>query len=59
MLLGRKYRVALKVLDGKHAWLEDGIMGLEPRVSELKPETVAGGKAEPAPIPKVRPVATH
>jgi hypothetical protein len=54
----RKYRLALKVLDGKHAWLEEGTFGV-PRAEDLKPETVAGGKAEPVPMPKVRPVGTH
>jgi len=55
----RKYKVALRVLDGKHAWLEEGILGLEARATDLKPETVAGGKIEPLPMPKVRPVGTH
>jgi len=57
----RKYKVALKVLDGKHAWLEEGILSLEEHgvAGTLKPETVAGGKAEPMPMPKVRPVGTH
>ena len=51
-----------EVLDGKHAWLEEGILGLEDRgVSslEMKPEAVGGGKPEPVPVPKVRPVGTH
>jgi len=58
----RKYKVALKVLDGKHAWIEEGILSLEDRsvsAADLKPETVGGGKAEPVPMPKVRPVGTH
>jgi alkylation response protein AidB-like acyl-CoA dehydrogenase len=58
----RKYKVALKVLDGKHAWVEEGILTLEDRnVSErdLKPEAVGGGKVDPVPVPKVRPVGTH
>ena len=55
----RKYRVALKVLDGKHAWLEEGSFGIPESAEDLKPETVAGGKAEPVPMPKVRPVTTH
>ena len=58
----RKYKVALKVLDGKHAWVEDGILSLKDRNisgGDLKPETVGGGKAEPVPMPKVRPVGTH
>jgi alkylation response protein AidB-like acyl-CoA dehydrogenase len=52
----RKYKVALKVLDGKHAWLEKGILGLEERSHALKPETVTARKAEPVPMPKARPV---
>jgi alkylation response protein AidB-like acyl-CoA dehydrogenase len=55
----RKYKVALKVLDGKHAWLEEGALGLQARADELKPETVGGGKAEPVPVPKARPVTAH
>jgi hypothetical protein len=58
----RKYKVALKVLDGKHAWIEEGILSLEDRgisAMDLKPEAVGGGKAEPVPMPKVRPVGTH
>jgi alkylation response protein AidB-like acyl-CoA dehydrogenase len=56
----RKYKVALRVLDGKHAWLEEGILNLEERAqADLKPENVGGGKAEPVPVPKVRPVGTH
>jgi alkylation response protein AidB-like acyl-CoA dehydrogenase len=30
----RKYRVALRVLDGRHAWLEQGILALEDQVRE-------------------------
>jgi hypothetical protein len=57
----RKYKVALKVLDGKHAWMEDGILTLSDRqVGSLKPEpAVAGAPADPAPRPRVRPVGTH
>ncbi|HEV2854373.1 MAG TPA: acyl-CoA dehydrogenase family protein [Thermoanaerobaculia bacterium] len=58
----RKYKVALKVLDGRHAWVEEGILSLDDRnVSErdLKPEAVGGGKVDPVPMPKVRPVGTH
>ncbi len=29
----RKYKVALKVLDGKHAWLEEGSLGLDRRAA--------------------------
>lgn len=58
----RKYKVALKVLDGKHAWIEDGIINLSERpvtAGSLKPAPVAGAPADPAPRPKVRPVGTH
>jgi hypothetical protein len=52
----RKYKVALKVLEGKHAWLETGILTLEDRkIGNLKPESPFG-KADPAPVPKARPV---
>ena len=52
----RKYRVGIKVLDGKHSWLEQGILGLKARA--LKPEGVFG-EPDPQPAPKVRPVGTH
>ncbi|HYO14117.1 MAG TPA: acyl-CoA dehydrogenase family protein [Thermoanaerobaculia bacterium] len=59
----RKYKVALRVLEGKHAWLEDGIIKLSERpktAGSLKPEpAVAGAPADPAPRPRVRPVGTH
>jgi hypothetical protein len=55
----RKYKVALKVLDGKHAWLEEGILTLDERkVGSLKPETPFATK-DPAPVPRVRPVGTN
>ncbi|HEY4597126.1 MAG TPA: acyl-CoA dehydrogenase family protein, partial [Thermoanaerobaculia bacterium] len=35
----RKYKVALRVLDGQHAWLEEGALSLRERgEAELKPE---------------------
>jgi alkylation response protein AidB-like acyl-CoA dehydrogenase len=49
----RKYKVALKVLDGKHAWLEQGSLGLDRRARELKPETPFTTD-EPKPVAKVR-----
>ena len=59
----RKYKVALRVLEGKHAWLEDGILKLSDRpqtAGSLKPQpAVAGAPADPAPRPRVRPVGTH
>jgi len=58
----RKYKVALRVLDGKHAWIEQGILSLEDRAHaqvNLKPEPVKPSQPDPAPIPKVRPIGTH
>jgi alkylation response protein AidB-like acyl-CoA dehydrogenase len=59
----RKYKVALRVLEGRHAWLEDGILKLSDRpqtAGSLKPEpAIAGAPADPAPRPRVRPVGTH
>ena len=57
----RKYKVALKVLEGKHAWLEEGILSLaerKVRERDLKPEP-RFGVADPAPVPKARPVGTN
>jgi alkylation response protein AidB-like acyl-CoA dehydrogenase len=59
----RKYKVALKVLDGKHSWLEQGSLGLDRRAGDLmprslKPETPFATD-DPEPMPKVRPVGTH
>ena len=55
----RKYKVALRVLDGKHAWLEEGALGLEARAKALKPVPVEPGEPDPVPVPKVRPVTAH
>ena len=53
----RKYKVALRVLDGQHAWLEEGALTLRERgEAELKPEPA---EPEPVAIPKVRPIGTH
>lgn len=53
----RKYKVALRVLDGKHAWLEEGALTLRERgEAALKPEPA---EPEPVAIPKVRPIGTH
>jgi alkylation response protein AidB-like acyl-CoA dehydrogenase len=53
----RKYKVALRVLDGQHAWLEEGALSLRERgEAELKPEA---SEPEPMAIPKVRPIGTH
>ncbi len=56
----RKYKVALRVLEGKHAWLEEGAMGLDNLAkAEMKPRAVEPSKPDPAPVPKARPVGTH
>jgi alkylation response protein AidB-like acyl-CoA dehydrogenase len=55
----RKYKVALRVLDGKHAWLEEGALGLQARAEALKPQAVDASEPDPVPVPKVRPVGTH
>jgi alkylation response protein AidB-like acyl-CoA dehydrogenase len=56
----RKYKVALRVLDGKHAWLEEGILPLGVRPEALKPKpAVAGAPADPVSVPRARPVGTH
>ncbi len=56
----RKYKTALRVLAGDHAWLEEGILGLEEQTQQsVKPASPMG---EPAPAevqPKARPVVTH
>jgi alkylation response protein AidB-like acyl-CoA dehydrogenase len=57
----RKYKIAIKVLEGKHAWLETGILSMEERrVARRKAEGVFE-QPEPAPKPvaKVRPVGTN
>ncbi len=56
----RKYKVALRVLDGQHAWLEEGALTLRERhLQALKPESVEPSNPDPVPVPKVRPVGTH
>jgi len=48
------------VLDGQHAWLEDGALTLRERhQAALKPESVEPANPDPVPIPKVRPIGTH
>jgi alkylation response protein AidB-like acyl-CoA dehydrogenase len=49
-----KYRVASKILDGEHAWLEDGL--LEKLPADLEPEAA---KDAPELIAAPRPVGTH
>lgn len=52
----RKYRLAQRVLEGKHSWLETNIMHLPP-AAELKPPAMAG--QQPVETPEERPVGTH
>jgi hypothetical protein len=53
----RKYRLAVRVLEGKHTWMERGIMNLPAGSEELKPPQVGGRK--PARTPVEGPLATH
>jgi alkylation response protein AidB-like acyl-CoA dehydrogenase len=53
----RKYRLARRVLEGRHVWLERGTVGLGATARDLKPPKVAG--QEPVEEPKERPVGTH
>jgi alkylation response protein AidB-like acyl-CoA dehydrogenase len=54
----RKYKVALKVLDGKHAWLEQGSLGLDRPAREIKRRELKPIPATP-PVSQARPVGTH
>ena len=53
----RKYKLALRVLDGKHTWMERGIINLDASAREMKPDRILGKKPERAPVD--RPVGTH
>jgi hypothetical protein len=53
----RKYKVAMRVLDGRHAWMESGILPLGARARRLRPATVLGAQPEHAPVG--RPLGTH
>jgi hypothetical protein len=53
----RKYKVAQNVLAGRHAWLEQGIMGLGVTAKALVPPTPFAERGERAPV--ARPFATH
>jgi alkylation response protein AidB-like acyl-CoA dehydrogenase len=62
----RKYKVALRVLDGKHAWLEEGILKLSERPALAVPKPAEPTKGEGAqtveaepPIPKARALGSH
>ncbi|HEX5760477.1 MAG TPA: acyl-CoA dehydrogenase family protein [Thermoanaerobaculia bacterium] len=53
----RKYKTALRVLAGDHAWLEEGILGLDDQLREP-----VGPLAEPEPAevaPKARPLVAQ
>ena len=55
----RKYKVALKVLEGKHAWMEQGILTLEQRAAASRPSAEPfskPGPQAPVPVAKARPV---
>jgi hypothetical protein len=53
----RKYKVAMRVLDGRHSWLESGILPLGASARRLRPATVLGAQPEHAPVG--RPLGTH
>jgi hypothetical protein len=53
----KKYKLALRVLEGKHSWIETGILHVEADGRELKPDPILGKKPERAPVD--RPVGTH
>jgi hypothetical protein len=53
----RKYKLALRVLDGKHTWMERGILNVDASGKQLKPDAVFGQAPERAPVN--RPVGTH
>jgi alkylation response protein AidB-like acyl-CoA dehydrogenase len=57
----RKYKVALRVLDGEHAWLEKGALGLHERkqMQVVEKEAAAAPASGPVAVPKARPVGTH
>ncbi|MFY9824875.1 MAG: acyl-CoA dehydrogenase family protein [Thermoanaerobaculia bacterium] len=65
----RKYKVALRVLEGKHAWLEEGSLSIAARKEAHRPLTADSAEQparktdisqpEPALAPKGRPVGTH
>ena len=56
----RKYKTALRVLAGDHAWLEEGILGLEEQTQQsVKPASPMGQPAPAEVQPKARPVVTH
>jgi alkylation response protein AidB-like acyl-CoA dehydrogenase len=49
-----KYQVGRAVLEGRHEWLEYGVIGLRYSAEELDPQTYAPGEREPekAPMPR-------
>jgi len=53
----RKYQLALRVLDGRHVWMERGILNLDASAREIKPDRMLDRKPERAPVD--RPVGTH
>jgi alkylation response protein AidB-like acyl-CoA dehydrogenase len=53
----RKYRVAMRILEGRHAWLEQGIMDLPPKHAAGAVEATAPATAAAAPQAPSRPRA--
>jgi alkylation response protein AidB-like acyl-CoA dehydrogenase len=58
----RKYRVAVKVLDGEHAWLEKGTLTLAEQIARGKRSGQLAAEREeaaaPAPVARLRPVGS-
>jgi alkylation response protein AidB-like acyl-CoA dehydrogenase len=52
----RKYKVALRILDGKHAWLESGILTLSEQEARGRKGVVAAAPEGALEEPAVRPV---
>ncbi|HVT60622.1 MAG TPA: acyl-CoA dehydrogenase family protein [Thermoanaerobaculia bacterium] len=53
----RKYRVALRVLEGRHAWMEEGILRRDHPPASLQPEIPREPVGEAHPVSPEAPVA--